>query len=99
MRNWIERAKARKASLGFSNSKVDELMERPSGSYRDMIDRGTVPSIDNATRHLSSDLRAAVFPYPHFTLRHVHPTICGGSKIVENFLGYFPNFALTLVGK
>lgn len=48
MRNWIERAKARKAKLGISNTKVDELMERPSGSYRDMIDRGTVPSIDNA---------------------------------------------------
>lgn len=93
MRNWIERAKARKASLGFSNSKVDELMERPSGSYRDMIDRGTVPSIDNAS------LRTVVLPSPHFTLRHAHPTICGGSKIVENFLGYFPNFALTLVGK
>ena len=33
MRNWIERAKARKASLGFSNSKVDEMMERPSGRF------------------------------------------------------------------
>jgi len=48
MRDWIARAKARKTKLDLSNSKVDEMMGRPSGSYRDMVDRGVVPSIDNA---------------------------------------------------
>lgn len=48
MRNWIERADARKTKLGLTDKKVDELMERPSGSYRDMIKRGTTPSVENA---------------------------------------------------